>query len=109
MSKQDFVKQVEELCLHNDNVNNSVEISNTIQEAMKENGDTVLVDLIANDPLSDSSGALNITFYAYSEKHIYFLEKLIIPYSDGETEAFIVSIPRHPTPEEATFYFGGYS
>ena len=104
-----FIEQIEVLCAHNASINNHMEITNTMQEAMSENGDTVLVDLVTEDPTSDSAGALNIAFYAYSENYIYFLEKVVIPFSDGEMQACITSIPRNPNPKDGVGHFGGYA
>ena len=103
---RDFIKQIEALCHHNDKVNNSFKVQNTIQQAMEETHDVALTGLMFDEPKNDSSGALNINFYAYSKRYIYFLEVNTIPFSDGEQEAYIVSVPRNPTPKECSHCFG---
>ena len=102
---QDFIKQIEALCHHNDKVNNSFKIQNTIQQAMKENHDGALVGLMFDEPKNDSSGALNINFYAYSQEYVYFLEVNTVEWSDGEQETYIVSVPRNPNPKACLHCF----
>lgn len=98
----DNIKKIEQLCERVDGLMNS------ITEAMKETGDIKLIDIMIDDTAWQKRGDLDVAFYAWSELFVYFLERLQVPYSDGETEVYISYIPITPIGEKPTWY-GGYS
>ena len=77
-----------------------------IYDEMKENGDTILECVVSDENAWDGLGSPDVTFYAYSQNYIYFLEMLAVPQKTGYLN--VNSVPRHPTTDEGIAYYGRY-
>ena len=106
------IEKIKELC------KSIPDLENSIESVMKETNDTEITHLEYNDCAYNCCGDLDVSFIAYSNSHIYILERTVMSWSDDDdTNTRITAIPRNPMNElshrpikgQSPRWYGGWS